>query len=146
VPAIPKKHLPQGVQANMTPMIDVVFLLIVFFMLVSRIASEEVAQEVDLPEIYDSQAKDELPPQRVLVNLLWVGENREPEYRLGAMTVRSLNGLEARLKASKRSAPDLHAVIRSDRKISYIFVRKVLECVANAQIEVMHLALVKESD
>ena len=82
---------PQGLQVNMTPMIDVVFLLIVFFMLVSRIASEEVAQGVDLPEVYGAETDEEMP------------------------------------------------------RINYRYVRAVMERVALAEIEVMHLSIVEEA-
>lgn len=143
MPAIVHRRTPQSIQVNMTSMIDVVFLLIVFFMVVSRIASEEVAQEVDLPEVVNVEAEDELPPQRIVVNLLWLGQNREPEYRLGSMTVRSVDALEASFRASKKEAPNLHAVIRCDRRINYRYIREVMQRVAKAEIEVMHMAVVE---
>lgn len=146
MPAIVRRRAPHSVQVNMTPMIDVVFLLIVFFMLVSRIASEEVAQEVDLPEVVSVEAEDELPPQRIVVNLLWVGQNRAPEYRLGAMTVRSVDALEAAFRASKKETPNVHAVIRCDRRINYRYIRQVMQRVAKAEIEVMHMAVVEGSE
>ncbi len=52
-PANPRARSP--VSFNMTPMIDVVFMLIIFFMLVSNFASVENL-ELDLPDPDHSQA------------------------------------------------------------------------------------------
>ena len=47
----PPKHLkPQGGRLNLTPMIDVVFLLIIFFMVSYNITQQDNAIAVDLPE------------------------------------------------------------------------------------------------
>ena len=47
----PPNHLkPQGGQFNLTPMIDVVFLLIIFFMLSYNMTQQDNAIQVDLPE------------------------------------------------------------------------------------------------
>ncbi len=54
---------------NMTPMIDVVFLLIVFFMLVSTFASAENVR-MDLPQPDKSQAVNVKLSDRVVINCL----------------------------------------------------------------------------
>jgi len=38
------------VHANLTPLIDVTFLLIVFFVLVAQITNSQIVDEIDLPE------------------------------------------------------------------------------------------------
>ena len=49
---------------NLTPMVDVIFLLTVFFMLVSRFSSaEQVPMEV--PNPHESKAKAKKIPERV---------------------------------------------------------------------------------
>ena len=50
-----RKHPPTQVESNLTSMIDVVFLLIVFFVLVSQVVSRE-AEPLDLPEVPDAAA------------------------------------------------------------------------------------------
>ena len=48
-----RKPPPTQVEANLTSMIDVVFLLIVFFILVSQVVNRE-AEPLDLPEVPDA--------------------------------------------------------------------------------------------
>ena len=56
---------------NMTPMIDVVFLLIIFFLVSSHLAKQEVQTELDLPLATTGQetAEDE-NVRRVVLNIL----------------------------------------------------------------------------
>ena len=132
-------------QVNMTSMIDIVFLLIVFFMLVSRIASEETAKAVSLPEPDHSVANSEMPQDRVVLNLLYAGANRPPIYRVGSVSVGSLEDVRRMLTASKANSPKLRAVLRADRRIDYRFVREAIRQVSLADIEIIHLAAEQSS-
>ena len=60
---------PVKPQMNITPLIDVVFLLIVFFMLVSKIVTEEVP-ELQLPAPNETQAYREQSENRIIVNIV----------------------------------------------------------------------------
>ncbi len=55
----------------MTPMIDVVFQLIIFFLVASHLARQETQVEVDLPTAASGHQEDEQPElRRVVVNVL----------------------------------------------------------------------------
>ena len=140
-------HRDRGasVQVNMASMIDIVFLLIVFFMLVSRIASEETAKDVSLPEPDSSLAQSEMPQDRVVLNLLYAGPSRPPIYRVGPVPVENLNQVRRMLTASKDNSPKLRAVLRADRRIDYRFVRETIRQVSLADIEIIHLAAEQSS-
>ena len=45
---------------NLTPVIDVVFLLLIFFLVATRYDQEERELEVDLPEVTEAQRPEEL--------------------------------------------------------------------------------------
>jgi len=55
---------------NMTPMIDVVFLLIIFFLVSSHLARQEVELQLDLPEAGTGERPAEDDTRRVIVNVL----------------------------------------------------------------------------
>ena len=66
---------------NITPLIDVVFLLIIFFMLVNNITSEEVV-EMQLAELEESKAREIGEMERVVVNIApqeFTRENRQSQ-------------------------------------------------------------------
>ena len=64
-------NLARGsVSFNMTPMIDVVFLLIIFFLVSSNLAQQEVHLEIDLPDAASGNRPQEddtrhYPPKRL---------------------------------------------------------------------------------
>jgi biopolymer transport protein ExbD len=66
-----RKKVESGVQEfNMTPMIDVTFQLIIFFILAGQMASQDI-QALIPPKPFHSQASDALvPAQRVIVNIV----------------------------------------------------------------------------
>ena len=57
----------EGSQAevNLTPMIDVIFLLIIFFLLVSELSDLQVAAEVKLADAKTAAQNDRPPPERI---------------------------------------------------------------------------------
>jgi len=57
-------------EINLMPMIDVIFLLIIFFMFVSELASLESYAPVQLPEAVLAKPNPAPPPERVVVNIL----------------------------------------------------------------------------
>jgi len=54
----------------MTPMIDVVFLLIIFFLVSSHLQRQETQQELDLPVAQASIEDEAKPTPRVTINVL----------------------------------------------------------------------------
>ncbi|MEE8451455.1 MAG: biopolymer transporter ExbD [Thermoguttaceae bacterium] len=110
---------------NMTPMIDVVFLLIIFFLVSSHLAKQEVELELDLPEAGSGQRPGEDDIRRVVVNVL-------PEKDAAARIVvggRQVTTEElARLIGfeSRRSERHLEVRIRADRTVPYRMVEPIM--------------------
>lgn len=53
---------------NLTPVIDIVFLLLIFFLVATRFEQEEKDAEVTLPEVAVAQPKS-MPPRELVVNV-----------------------------------------------------------------------------
>lgn len=126
----------------MAPMIDVVFLLIIFFVLVSTFASaERIAMELPHPD--SSQAKNTKLTDRVIINVQLLnpdsGDRPEVGYSIGANRVESLGLISERLALYARLVPDLKVIIRADRRVEYGAVRRVMEAVAENGIEKMNM-------
>ncbi|OHB80422.1 MAG: hypothetical protein A2V98_21020 [Planctomycetes bacterium RBG_16_64_12] len=110
---------------NMTPMIDVVFLLIIFFLVSSHLARQETQLELDLPEAASGQRAQEDDVRRVVVNVLGLAR---PEGRIqvggqvmGADQLSELIRYESRTTAGK-----LEVRIRSDRRVPYRVIEPIL--------------------
>jgi biopolymer transport protein ExbD len=63
-----KMHDLEEPQLNLTPMIDVVFNLIIFFMVGTRFADMERQFDVQLPEVAHAQPLT-APPDEIIINL-----------------------------------------------------------------------------
>jgi len=110
---IPRYQPVRKLGFNMTPMIDVVFLLIIFFLVSSHLQKQETQQELDLPQAAsaDHDLDQELP--RVTINVLETGElvvagrplsRAEVVPMLSAVRRDKGDDVQVRIRAS-RSAP-----------------------------------------
>lgn len=116
---------------NVTPMIDVTFLLLTFFMLASHFASAEKVK-VDLPRPDDNQAADRRLKDKVIINMLHVEDTTEPRLQLGPVPVASVADLGGRLREVGELNPSVQVILRADRRLPYAQVREVMEVVAGA--------------
>lgn len=118
---------------NMTPMIDVTFLLLFFFMVTSHIASnEKVALELPHPD--NNQSAESQVNEKVIVNLRYVPDGAEPAFMLGAVPVNSMDELIERLDRIGRQNPRTQVILRADRRLSYGRVRDVMHAIAAANL------------
>ncbi len=126
-------------QANLTPMIDVTFLLIVFFVLVSQIVEVE---NVDLnpPELPEPASVRPGEEQRAVINVKPGIGGKAAEYRLGArsypVTKAGVELLTEQLTSLFEQSPSLRINLRADQRTHYQFVQPVLHAVTTAAMRV----------
>ena len=126
---------PEPIAANLTPMIDVTFLLIIFFVLVSQIVEVENA-DLDLPRPQD--AASELPGEqpRVVINVLRGAGGDAVGYRLSnhryMADTAGLEALARNLAAMYQQNPALGVNLRADRRTDYRWVEPVFQAVSAA--------------
>ena len=107
----------------MTPMIDMVFLLLVFFMTVSTLAQADRQVKLDLPESVSSDVPEDLA-DRGSISL-----DAEGQIFLGAQP-QTLEAMQAAIKASLSENPDLRIHVRADRATPYHNIKEVLRSCA----------------
>lgn len=112
---------------NLTPMIDVVFLLIIFFMVATSFAELEHDIELELPEVASASAMTSAPKQRV------VTVQADGEVALDGEAV-SLVELTQRLNAARSQYPELSVVIRGDAACPFQHVAASLAACKDAKI------------
>ncbi len=109
----------------MTPMIDMVFLLLVFFMTVSTLAQADRAKKLDLPE----SAQSDVPDAEDLPNRGTISLDAEGVIYLGTQPV-SLSDMQGQMKASLEANPELRIHLRADEATAYREIKKVLQACA----------------
>jgi biopolymer transport protein ExbD len=118
---------------NMTPLIDVTFLLLTYFMLASHFASAE-KPDMKLPRPDDSQAVEKLQDNKIIINLLYKADATEPQLMFGPMAVASMTELSERLTNLAQHNPSVEVTLRADRRLHYGDVKKVMELVAGLNL------------
>lgn len=114
---------------NMTPMIDVVFLLIIFFLVSSHLAKQESQLELPLPVADSGEASRETAVRRVTLNVRDDGRVTLAGRSIGT------GALPTRLRQVRaEESGDMEIRIRSDRRVAYREIEPVLLACARAGI------------
>ena len=111
---------------ELTPMIDVVFLLIAFFMtLISFISAELI--ELELPEAEQATVPED-PGERQYISIISSGE-----VFFGSSEV-SYESLPAALVQARSELPNMKLFLRADSETPHRYVNKVMDACAKAGI------------
>lgn len=104
---------PEEPDVNLTPMIDVVFLLLLFFM-VSTSFIRESSLKVDLPEATGEAMVEQETPIDIVIN-------SEGSFSINDITVfdNTREGLAKALKAVAGDNKDPHVIISADAETDY---------------------------
>jgi len=105
-------------EINVTPLVDVVLVLLIIFMVVTPALQQDVP--LDLPGIFHPD-----PESENAVDPIKVSMPRAGEYHLDGERY-DLDGLVARLIDAHMSEPDRRLVLRGDQRLKYADVREVM--------------------
>jgi biopolymer transport protein ExbD len=123
----PKRKPPEPLKMNMTPMIDIVFQLIIFFMIVSEFQNMEMEQ-ITLPFALEAKEESKDGQQnRVVVNVNDKGEIRMMRRQYSSEQLKAL--LIERARNSPKDAdglPTIAVKLRADAECEYKFVQDVI--------------------
>jgi biopolymer transport protein ExbD len=145
-----KFHIPEAHVAhpNVTPLIDIVMCLIIFFMLVAKIGVSTGAEQMDIPaSILGTDIQDmgntltlnvrpgplDQPQVTALVKAGGVGEPRSTELKLRD-TSTGQNQLLNTLKMYRKQNDQFKVIIRGEADMPYRFLEPVLIACADANV------------
>ena len=118
---------------SMTPLIDCVFLLLIFFLVAARFEQEEKQMQVDLPSA--SEAKPlTAKPKEVVINI-----DAKGQYIVRNKTL-TLDSLVAMLRTAARDNPTQSVKIRADKHVVFDYVVGAMNACNKAGITGYHVA------
>jgi len=94
---------------NMTPMIDMVFNLLIFFLVATTLSAEEREHTVQLPTTGAPQALSQ-PPKELIINI-----DRDGSTKVNGKTVER-DALRTLLAEAKAEKPPRNVLIRADQE------------------------------
>ncbi|MCA9155238.1 MAG: biopolymer transporter ExbD [Planctomycetales bacterium] len=129
-----KTHHDEQPTLNLTPMIDIVFLLIIFFMVGTKFTEMERKIGLQVPQVSDIQALAPAPERRV-INV----------YRDGRISLDrdfvSLDQLKQQLASARGEYDDLGVIVRGDAEVALQHVAGVLGACKQAGIAEMGISV-----
>jgi biopolymer transport protein ExbD len=128
---------------NITPLIDVVFLLIIFFLVASHFVRNEKAAAVSLPESVQGRRDTETAARRLTITISSDGILSVSGVPLSDEQLTA--HLSSLRDAAKRSGAPPEVRIRSDQQADYVHLRKLIERCAAYNIRNIQFAVVPKS-
>lgn len=129
---------PGGVTFNMTPMIDVVFLLIIFFLVSSNLIQQDVSVELELPAAGTAEPTPEIEAKKITVNIPSPGQ-----ILLGAQPTEHEKLREYLLQRRQDWGEDTGLRIRTNKDVPYGEVEPILVLAAECGVWNVSFAVVE---
>jgi len=132
------KRSDDGCALDMTPMIDVVFQLIIFFVVTMKM-TENLNPEIILEDGKNGPIIKEMPPTTLIVEV----------DRKGRISINNATMSESQLaailhKRVQRIGNEFPLLIRADRRTKHEKVRKVMDTCSNAGIWKLSFVAIQE--
>jgi len=128
----PAPEPEEELRLNLTPMVDCVFLLIIFFLVTTAFIKLEQDLTINLP-VQSRELKVRTPPARPIVVNVQHRPGGRAYYHVENEPM-SLPALTVNLSRARIHNPDQAVVIRGDRNVKWEHIAAVMGCCAQAGI------------
>jgi biopolymer transport protein ExbD len=132
----PVRHRESGVKFNITPLIDIVFNLIVFFALASLYVRKETAQPVALPAARQFDANEQSASRRLTITL---GSDRRIFVAGEQVAAADVERLLVERAGSEPATLDVR--LRADRTVPFADVKPMIIACAQHGITNLRVAV-----
>ena len=118
---------------QIAPMIDVLLVLLVFFMSISSTQVLQVTKDVVLPVAADGmEIKDK---KGAVINVTYLMAGETSSIKMNERSYSVPEDLEPELKQMASGNPEFKVVVRADKSTKYAFLRKILATVGQSGIK-----------
>lgn len=124
-------HADEDLEFQIAPMIDVLLVILVFFIMITSASVLRGDQDINLP-VAENASKPEEAEGEAILNLHW--EGRTGWVVMDATRYDRMEALEKRLASMSRDVPKFRVIIRADRTLPAFFVQRVLEACAQGGV------------
>jgi len=120
-----------GVRIDMTPMVDVAFLLLIFFM-VTTVFRRPLAMEINMPE---PEAKVEVPESNVMT--VYIDADEAMFYKIGKGDLQPVtwDDLEPLFRANAEANPNLIILVKISRQARYEPMVDMMDTLEDADMQ-----------
>jgi len=121
-------------QMNVTPLIDVLLVLIIVFMVVESMTKDK-GLETQVPQPPPPNANSTPPPERTIVlQVVWTGTDKQPSLRMNQQDV-SWAELQPRLNDIYKQRAEKVAFVKGDDDVNFEYVAQVIDLAHAAGVD-----------
>ena len=129
----------ENIDINILPLIDVLFAVLLFFMLSSLVLTQKYSLEINRPSL-QNPSKLAKKPRTVTISI-----DKEKRIFINSQKV-ELQSLGNELILQQKTQPIDQVLIDADHSINYGFMIKILSSIKGKDIQSVSLAVNKEND
>lgn len=129
------RELPEeDPEFQIAPMIDILLVLLVFFMSIASTQVLQTNEAVKLPVAKDAAPAGESADGRVIVNVLWEGISNSGTIEISGRNYGAPSDVQPVLKSEVDKNPNAQVLIRADKNVRYEYLRGLLKTAAAAGV------------
>lgn len=128
-----RRAIREEATINLTPMIDVVFLLVIFFMVGAHFGEPEGRIEVNVPGVGELRSMAREPDERL------VEVSGDGKLMLDNQSV-SLEQLASQIRYAYEQYPQIRVAVRGEGEASFQRVAEVLQVIRSTGVQQMGIA------
>lgn len=111
---------------QIAPMIDILLVLLVFFMSISSTEVLQVNKEVTLPVAKDAKPAEKDTKGQTIVNVMWNTINSAGTVEVDDKKFPQPDGMLNHLATKAQANPAMRILIRADRNVRYDYLKQVM--------------------
>jgi biopolymer transport protein ExbD len=119
---------------QIAPMIDVLLVLLVFFMSISSTQVLQSTKNIELPVAPEGNDASKSVKGQAIINIAWLTMADAGSITVDEIVYPSPSDLTAMLAERAAAAPGFRVLIRADKQVRYDYLRAVMVAVAQARI------------
>jgi biopolymer transport protein ExbD len=124
---------PLKAEMNVTPMIDILLVLIIVFMVVVVSAFQSKGLDAQIPQP-GTKVDNAITPRTIIIQLGWAGDDKRPALKINDETV-AWDQLPERLVNIFARRAERVAFVKGDDDIDFRYVAEVISIAKNSGVE-----------
>jgi biopolymer transport protein ExbD len=129
---------------QIAPMIDILLVLLVFFMSISSTEVLQSNHSITLPVAADAKPASKNSPGQVIINISWVPMNNIGSIEISDTKYPDANAIIPAVQKAISANPVARVLIRADRGVKWEFMKTVMKAVAQAGVENVTFSVVNK--
>lgn len=133
---------------QIAPMIDILLVLLVFFMSISSTEVLQTNQDVHLPVAKDAsdEKKNKSESGQVIVNVLWNTINNAGTIVVDEKSFPTPGDIVPFITAKVQTNPETRILIRADKEVRYEYTKQLLRELGKAAVQNITFSVVDKED